>query len=196
MAAGMLRTIFGVSSLLCLTTLSLHSQVKTEREFRIREDKVPASATEFVRATGIDDKVRWYLEQSQEGRSYEAKAVYQGFRYSIEFDSLGRIQDVERVVDFATLPGPFKEALADTLTEDFTYWNIRRTQEQWKGNAGLLTESVRQGRVQEGIVTAYELEIKGKRAGRYAYYEVYADERGKLLRIREVIQRNTQNMEF
>lgn len=70
-------------------------QTKYEREFRMSEKKVPQKAREFVHSMDFESKVKWYFEENLQGNSIEAKLKQQGQQYSVEFDTLGTLQDVE-----------------------------------------------------------------------------------------------------
>jgi uncharacterized protein YxjI len=48
-------------------------------------------------------KVKWYIEEGNDGNTFEAKVVYKRHRYSIEFSEEGQILDVEKKVKFSEL---------------------------------------------------------------------------------------------
>ena len=72
------------------------SQEKIEKESGIKPREVPSAAKDWLKdAFENIKKPKWFLEYSQNGKSYEAKFHYKGHFHSVEFDSLGNVEDVE-----------------------------------------------------------------------------------------------------
>ena len=84
---------------------ALFAQDKIERELRVEEKVVPKEARDwFYDAFETTKRPKWYQEIFESGYSYEAKFKLKGKFYSVEFDSLGLIQDVEIEIDYNELP--------------------------------------------------------------------------------------------
>lgn len=90
-----------------ISTLNLffaaHAQ-KYEREARISASEMPAPALEHLAEAYPERKrTRHYAEHSRLGQEqklrlfYESKFKTEGLHYSVKFDSLGRLYDVERL---------------------------------------------------------------------------------------------------
>ncbi|MEL7341524.1 MAG: hypothetical protein AAGM67_13685, partial [Bacteroidota bacterium] len=78
-----------------ISASGLHAQEKLEKERRIQDDEVPAAARSFIDSCMFGGTIKWYSEEELDGMSVEAKLKEVGYRYSIEFDTLGQIEDVE-----------------------------------------------------------------------------------------------------
>ena len=74
---------------------SISGQYKFEKERRIKAHEVPFKAIDFVGKVNFKKKIKWYLEESQDGKTFEAKVRFNGRKHSLEFDQLGNILDVE-----------------------------------------------------------------------------------------------------
>jgi len=95
-------TLFGI-------TFTSYSQIKFEKEYRIKEDQVPKQAAMFIKKAFDNIKVKWYKEESHEGKTIEAKTVVDGIKHSMEFDTLGTTLDVERTVKLSSLSSTLQE---------------------------------------------------------------------------------------
>ena len=112
---------------------SLNGQQKFEREFRVSEEEVPPKALEAFQNSLFTNKIKWYKEISNEGISFEAKTKKQKTRFSIEFDSLGILQDIEVKTPFADIPDEGRKAIKIHLSDEFEKWKIVKTQFQLTG---------------------------------------------------------------
>ena len=83
---------------LCLGN-SIAAQTKYESESKISHKDTPKPAIEFINATQLDIKIQWFRELSNQGTTFEAKFKLNKDKFSIEFDSLGKVQDIEFNID-------------------------------------------------------------------------------------------------
>jgi len=93
--------------LFVLLTISLgvtHAQEKFEKEYRIKTEEVPVKALKFVTQLGFTKKVKWYREEGLTQTSIEAKSKKNREKYSIEFDELGTIEDIEKKIAWSSIP--------------------------------------------------------------------------------------------
>ena len=63
------------------------SQVKYEKERRVKVEEVPSEALNFMQEFLPEKKVKWFYEEGTFGNSYETKFKKNGFKYSIELYS-------------------------------------------------------------------------------------------------------------
>jgi hypothetical protein len=105
--------------LFCTGSLAF-SQLKYEREYRISKEEVPEEALAYIQKIGFDKKVKWYREEGLKSWSIEAKTRDNGQLYSIEFDSLGRIEDVEIKIKWKEVHEEGKKAIEEVLRKDFS----------------------------------------------------------------------------
>ena len=95
----------------------LLGQIKYEKEYDIEQKEVPRIALEFITKSGFEKHVRWYREESQDGTTIEAKSKKNRHKYSIEFDTSGKLLDIEKTVKMLELCAGVHAAAAT-----FNYW--------------------------------------------------------------------------
>ncbi|MCF0040437.1 hypothetical protein [Dyadobacter fanqingshengii] len=169
-------------------------QKKYEREHSIKPDAVPQKAMEFVNSVFKKPKIHWYLEESLTGKTIEAKLKSSGKRFSIEFDEAGNIQDVEILSSISKMNANGRTKLEDTLSKAFSRYKVVKTQIHWNGSAQTLQESLNKDRAVNGVLIRYELIVRGYRDKIENYFEVLAESDGTIVRINEIVQRNTDNL--
>jgi hypothetical protein len=155
--------------ILCLN-LSARAQ-KYELESRIRDSEMPVPALVHLSKAYPDrGRTQYYEEYSRHGAEkaltlfYESKFKLRRYRYSVKFDSLGRLHDVERRVKFDQLPYPVQQAVRDDLDKSFQHFRMEKIQEHFEPT---------------GQLTGFEIEIRGKRNGTVGYFEVQYDTNGQ-----------------
>ena len=139
-------------------------------------------------------KIRWYGEESLNGTTIEAKLKSAGKQYSIEFHNSGEILDVEILTQFNSLPNDTKDALLKQLKKEFRSYKVVKTQEQWSGDRVLLKTALTESKLPSGILIQYELIVRAKKSDLSKYYEVVCEKGGKAKTIKEIIQRNVDNL--
>ncbi len=179
-----------------LLAYSVPAQNKYEREYRIKEKEVPEPALAFVRSVPDPGKVRWYSELSDEGKSLEAKLKYLNRRYSVEFDSLGKLQDIEVLTPWEEIAGEVRSRIRADLVATYEKHKIRKIQEQYRGTIVDLFTFVKAERPEEIYSLRYEIVIKGKKEKLWNLYEVTYDEAGNPLDHSMIILRNTDHIEY
>lgn len=144
---------------------------KYERESRIKTSEMPAPALAFLAESYPDrGRTRHYEEQSRRGQEtalvlfYESKFKFKGSRYSVKFDSLGQLYDVERIIKFDHLPSPVKEEIRDNLGQSFQYFRIEKVQERY---------------APDGQLIGYEIEIQGRQDEDVGYFELQYSPKGR-----------------
>lgn len=180
--------------MLLLTVASAYSQDKLEREYRIQPSQVPAKALEFTAAGFNEVKLKWYGEENLDGKAIEAKGKRDGTLYSIKFDTLGMVQDIEMVIRFHTIPEATRLNIEKDLASRFSKFNIQKTQKQWLGTPQVLRALARGENVNNEFKTNYEITLRGTKDRRTDYYEVLANDRGTIVRESKIVQRNNQHL--
>jgi hypothetical protein len=169
---------------------SLFSQVKFEREYRIRKDTIAENACIFINQSGIlkeKTRVKWYREESQEGTSLEAKFKQNGARYSIEFTEDGLLEDVEIEIEVEDLPTKTLEEMQKTLDREFKTWKIKKIQRQWIGSEVELIESIKSNKSANEVMENFEIVIKGNNGEEKGYFELLFDREGELLEKKRIV---------
>jgi hypothetical protein len=182
--------------LMFLAWASSEAQVKIEREYRINRSDVPEKALNFIDSTHFTARIKWYAEESQDGRSIEAKTRFRGTRYSVEFDTTGEVQDVEVTMKFNELEPIIEERITTSLNESFNKLRIVKIQKQWTGPREVLIELINSNTTDKKYKQLYEVYLSARENGALKYYEVLLDGEGTILKKMESVQKNTQNLEF
>lgn len=175
---------------------SLFAQVKYEREYRLKPDQVPLAARTFLTACQFEAKIKWYGEESASGTSVEAKVKQGQLRYSIEFDTLGQIQDVEVEQEWERLPPATQAAIQQVLDQHFERHKRSKIQLQWTGPDSVLQALIREEVPDLSYTTKYEIVLRGKDAGGMHGYEYLFDEQGELEHRARIVFRNTDNLDY
>ncbi len=190
----MKRSYYLLCSLLLGPLVSV-AQDKYEREYRVPMEAVPVMARSFVDSCQFERRVRWYREESIDGHSFEAKVKEQGRRYSIEFDTLGQIQDVELLSRWNELPALSRSAMEEQLGTLFNRFRLKRIQQQWTGTRIVLLQAIR-GQVAAGIELRYELVVRGRGTDGVQWYEFLFSASGQEERRSAIVFRNTDNLDY
>ena len=71
--------------LLFIWTIScgVFSQEKFEIEYRVKPSKVPEKSFKLIKSWRFKKKVKWYAEESNDGKTFEAKTVHLNHVYRI-----------------------------------------------------------------------------------------------------------------
>ena len=188
------------SWLSCLVFLAISlagsAQVKYEQEFRVKEDQVPAEATAYLAGIPFERKVKWFKEISQDGVSFEAKSKLRGQKFSIEFDTLGYLEDIEIDIEENEVPSASWRAINDYFLETFDKTKVEKIQKQWTGDPMKLREMLETGDEVTGHVTRYEIVLRGFAGGKPKLYELLFDSDGRNLKKLEIVPRYTDNLDF
>lgn len=172
------------------------AQDKFEKEYRIKAQGVPKDAVAFVNALNFTNKIKWYKEERMTDYSYEAKTKHRGINYSIEFDSLGKIEDIEYKISFAEVPAEVRKTMESHFNSSFQKWKIMKTQVHLVGTPQALIESIRQGGISPAVVTKYELVVNGRVTKQSKLMEYLFVENGRLERTSKIIQKNTDHLAY
>lgn len=169
-------------------------QVKYEREYRLKSREVPKRALDFIDVDLEIKQLKWYKEESFQGISIEAKFKIDKKKYSVEFDTLGQLEDIEVLVNKAELPASILKQINVTLSDNYKRFRIQKIQEQLKGDVKYLysIDSLRE----LGYVSGYELIIKGFSSDGGALYECFFDVKGKLISRNKIVLNSTEHLEY
>ncbi len=182
--------------LLLSAALSVHSQEKLEREYRIKSSEVPAKALEFVGNSFGNMKVKWYGEENLNGKSIEAKGKRDGRLFSIEFDTSGALQDIEMLISFRDIPENTRVQIERNLGSSFSKFRIQKTQKQWVGKESVLSTLAKGESPTGEFSTNYEITLRGTKNQRTDYYEVLVNDKGEIIRESKIVFRNNQHLIF
>lgn len=173
-----------------LCAIFVHGQ-KNELEYRIDPDAFPAEAMEQVIDKIADsDKVRYYKEIDIDKISYELKIKRDGRRYSIEFDSIGNLEDVEIQIDEDGIPQKTFERIKDYYQNFYDRYRIIKVQKHYAADVfGKKTLNYGFYNHDDADVR-FEIVAAGKRNKSYERYEMLFNMEGNVLRKRKFITPN------
>jgi hypothetical protein len=194
-----MRMIFLLSLCYFIHGGSLLAQLKMEREYRINKKEVPLVARQLIDSCFGKQKVRWYAEQALADKTFEAKIKIkkQGFkkqRFSIEFDSLGRVQDVELQIKLNQIPARLQTQILAALGSRFNKYKIVKIQEQWVGSREALFYKAKGLPSPLPVVVNYEFVVIGRRDKVYKSFELLFAPDGQILSSLEVIHSSNDNL--
>jgi hypothetical protein len=184
---------------LCLVFLlinNISAQDKYEKEYRISLDEVPTSAKLFVDSFGFHKKIKWYIEESLTGKSIEAKTKKQKQKYSIEFDTLGRLEDVEIQKKWKQLPNSFQQIANNHFENEFKKSKIIKVQEQFTGSESRILDYLLNKNNKNGLIIKYEIVVEGSDENGVKWYEYTFLENGEVEGRKNIIFKNIDNLEF
>ena len=108
-----------VHIILLFVVLQLTAQEKYEHEYRIKALEVPEVAVNFINKIPNTKRLKWYAEESQQGKSIEAKFYGSHHKVSVEFSENGSIQDIEFKVLLNEIPKDQQDAIRQALSNKF-----------------------------------------------------------------------------
>lgn len=177
-------------------TIHLGAQSKLEREFRISPEVVPTPAIRFAEALAGSNKLKWYQEEGIDQVSLEAKTKIKGQIFSIEFDTIGQIEDVEVEISLNQVPENIRQAMISALLEEFTSFKWQKIQVQYQGSASELLAFFDKKQASPTLRTQYEVVVQGKKKGSNTFQEWLFADTGVVLSKSMVILRITDNLEY
>lgn len=185
--------------ILSLSTARLYAQNKMEREYGIKASAAPERARAFVNKTYVGTKVKWYREENLNGFTIEAKLKWKDKRHSIEFDTLGKLQDIEITVQYQMLNDIIKKEVDIYLSNTFQSYRIDKAQLQLTGNESALQAAILNKTNNSSMVhEKYELVVEGRRKGDKikTFYEILVDEHGKVVHQLKIVERRVNHLIF
>lgn len=190
------RRNFIILNLFILISFQSYAQEKIEREIGVKKDEVPQAAVEFMEdAFEGARKIKWYYEETSGKQSYEAKLKWEGRLNSVEFNTNGLIEDIEKEYDLKELDPSVQQQLQEWFGSNFLKYRIRKIQQQWTGTPDDLEDATDENEI-DNITIRYEIEFYGRNEEERSLWEGLFDNRGNFIEKRKVILRPTDNLNF
>jgi hypothetical protein len=174
----------------------LLAQQKFEKESRINPSDVPENAINFIEALPFESKIKWYKEEGFDRVSIEAKFTNQRTKYSIEFDTLGKVEDVEIEVSIEDIKSDSRKVIAAQLESDCERYSISKVQKQYSGNTKDLIAFLSSESGHSPITMRYEVVVVCRQERKVTPFEYLFSEEGELLSISEIIFKNSSHLEY
>ena len=174
----------------------LQAQHKYEREFRIKTETIPQSAKDFIDSIGADSRIKWYKEISLDDITMEAKFKHNNKKFSVEFDSLGKLQDLEYVINKSEINPEVYTIIERKLDSVYQKWKFQKIQIHYSGQNEDIISAIRRNERDHAINMAYESVLKGKNNNETQLYEITFSEQGALQKSLLIIQDKGDHLEY
>jgi len=108
------------------------SQVKNEREERIPISEFPKVAQSYFNVISQNVKyLKFYKETDGDKQSFEAKFKIKKLYYSVEFDTLGKLEDIEIVIKKKHIPKNIIKEISKYFDKNFRKARLIKIQKQY-----------------------------------------------------------------
>lgn len=174
----------------------LFAQNKYEKESRFKEKEVPSIALDFIGSLAVERKVRWYLEEGFDRTSIEAKFKMNNQNYSIEFDRLGNLEDIEIQVKWGELRKSLKDSVSFYLGQDCKKFKIRQIQLQYSGDHSVLLSKIKTGESTDDYIVRYEIVVKCCHDNNVNLFEYLFSDSGQKLTVSQIVFKNSSHLEY
>lgn len=175
---------------------TVFAQEKYEKEERIHASSVPITAIEFINQICLDCKVKWYLEEGLKSKSIEAKFKVNKSKYSIEFDTLGTIEDAEVDISIKVLDSAIHDSITNYLSKTFNKYKIQKIQVQYSGDKSYIVNKIKNDMHSDNLIIKYELIARCSNEKETALYEFLFNDRGIMESKSEIIFKPSSHLEY
>ena len=176
----------------CGSFLLSLAQEKVEREWRVKNKEVPESAKKWFKdAYELPKRVKWYAEENETGRYFEAKLCWKKHKHSVKFSESGEIQDIEIEFKLYELSDELSSNIQKRLDSISSNHRIIRLQQQWTGSSDNLEDLIDENE-KKGLTVRYELELFIRTGEEAGYHELLFSDSGELL-LKRPIRMNTED---
>ncbi len=189
-----LKCLILVLVLLNFTTLS--AQEKFEKESRIGEKDVPAKALQMMDSANFEGKIKWYLEEGLSEKSVEAKFRHNKVKYSVEFNTLGIIEDIEIEIDPEDLHASLRDAICNHLLAGCLNHRIVKVQIQYTGSESVLAAVLHKSETNPSPTIRYELIVRCKQENSVDLFEYLFSEEGSIISTSKIVFKNSSHLEY
>jgi hypothetical protein len=177
-------------------SINLFAQDKFEKESRIKVKDVPSKALLFIDTLNLNIKVKWYKEEGLDRKSIEAKFKRSKVKYSLEFNSLGAIEDIEIEVNWGKLESILKDAISLQFQQNCMSYRILKVQRQFTGSDNDLFALLKTGNYFNSPKTKYEIIIRCRLQKKVTLFEYLFNDKGILISKSKIIFKNSSHLEY
>ena len=180
----------------CLYFNFAFTQVKYEKEYRINNNKIPENIKSYLNTINFKNKIKWYKDEALNKYTYEAKTHHNNLNFSIEFDSLGIIEDVEFEIEWKNIPKLAKKNIEIYLDCTYQKKRIIKVQIHYTGKTENLINVIKDIKFKNRLTRKYEIVLKGKENKKFQMMEYLFSNEGKFEDKAIIIMKNTDNLEY
>ena len=188
-----------ITCVLCFSCLYFNfafTQVKYEKEYRINKNNIPENIKSYLDTITFKNKIKWYKDEGLNKYTYEAKTSHRNLNFSIEFDSLGIIEDVEFEIEWKNIPKLVKKNIETYLDSTYKKKKILKVQTQYTGKPENLIDLIKDIELNDRLIRKYEIVLKGKENEKFQMMEYLFSNEGKFEDKATIIIKNTDNLEY
>lgn len=175
---------------------NLIAQEKFEKESRIKGDDAPTKAQLFIDSLNVNNKVKWYKEEGLNRQSIEAKFKHDKAKHSVEFNTLGHVEDIEIETNFKDLESNLKEAIILKLKLDCSKHKIVKVQKQYTGSESHLVSTFKTDKTSPSLTIKYELVIRCRQQKKVNLFEYLFNDAGELISTSKIVFKNSSHLEY
>lgn len=191
------HSIITILVFIFLALQNSYSQEKFEKEYRIKATEVPEKANTILKNWNFPKKIKWYAEESNIGKTFEAKTCFNKHKYSVEFSENGAILDVEKTVKFKELSIEAQQTIKKALNTSFIKYRIKKIQIQYSGSESAIYKEIFQLKTaSEKPLIKYEVIVKGKKDPKKQNFEVLINKEGEIEKELKIKSGLSLNLEF
>jgi hypothetical protein len=192
----MFRFLFGLWFLFGGFHANVSAQEKFEKESRLNKNDVPQNALRFINSLQLQPKIKWYKEEALSRESIEAKFKLHKTTYSIEFDTAGNIEDIEKEVAFNSIDTRQQNSIARQLQHDCVKYKILKIQRQYTGAEKALLHFMNSSPDAEPLTIKYEIVVRCKGEKEVAQYEYLFNNTGEVAAKNRMVFKNSSHLEY
>lgn len=184
--------LFIVFSFIFLTIQAIAQDSKNEKESKVRKEELPSGVLESLDSyLSSAKKVKFFSESDNDKKSYEVKLIYKGKKCSIEFDLLGKLEDVEIKISNDVLSIETMYEIKQHMN-GFEKYRIDKLQKQYSSDTMSNQEIIKNALdYNEGDIIRYEMEVDVKQNGKWIAYEMLFSDAGNFILQRKIIHRSS-----
>jgi hypothetical protein len=190
------KFIYLIILIVLFVSNNLSAQEKFEKESRIKINEVPNKALIFIDSIKNENKIKWYKEEGLISKSIEAKFKHNKTKYSIEFDSIGNVEDIEIEENWEDLEDKIRDSVSVQLSYDCLKYKIVKVQKQYTGSESNLISVLKNIENSQSLVTKYELIVRCSRQKKVDLFEYLFNNKGELISTSIIVFRNSSHLEY
>jgi len=187
-------------STLLVTSFPLVSaqDIKDENEKSINREDMPTSSLAMInRFWNKEKKVDFYRQYNGAMISYEAKLEWNGHQYSIEFDSVGSLVNVEQLIDFKDISVASQNTIIEELSKQYTRFRFTRIQRQYSAEKAEDRDETLEDVIDEDyedLIIRFEIVVDAQNKDVMGSFELLFDEYGNIIQKRRIVRRSLDNI--
>ena len=184
--------------LLILPIFASSQDKKIEKEEDVDRDQMPAIAQQYLRINLPRDinKLRFYHETDGEKESYEAKFKFQGNRFSVEFNEMGHLEDIEVQIKKRNLDKQIINNIEYYLESQHDRYKIEKIQAQYLSPEKVDDVTMQRAKKVDLKPDNYEIIVATKNQGKLKKFEMLFDPAGNFVNEREIIRNSYDYLIF